>query len=71
MHRAITQNRTVRGPARLAPALAAAAALALSPAAQSAETINLTAIDGYPTKALWVKEFTGLMSAARKRPTIW
>jgi TRAP-type C4-dicarboxylate transport system substrate-binding protein len=43
--------------ARLAPALLAAAVLALAPQARATETINLTAIDGYPTKALWVKEF--------------
>ncbi|MEK9723958.1 MAG: C4-dicarboxylate TRAP transporter substrate-binding protein [Rhodospirillaceae bacterium] len=36
--------------------LAAAAAAFIQPAAAT-ETINLTAIDGYPPKALWVKEF--------------
>ena len=31
--------------------------LGMSASLQAAETINLTAIDGYPPKALWVKEF--------------
>jgi TRAP-type C4-dicarboxylate transport system substrate-binding protein len=36
---------------------AVAAALAMSAPAQAQKTINLTAIDGYPPKALWVKLF--------------
>jgi TRAP-type C4-dicarboxylate transport system substrate-binding protein len=43
---------------RAAPCLAAAAALALfAVPAQAAQTINLTAVDGYPPKSLWVKTF--------------
>lgn len=37
--------------------MAAAAALTVTPALAS-ETLNITVIDGYPAKALWVKEFT-------------
>ncbi len=36
---------------------AAISGVALTSSAQAAETIELTAIDGYPTTALWVKEF--------------
>ena len=31
---------------------------ALAAPAFATETINITAIDGYPAKALWVKEFS-------------
>lgn len=37
--------------------LTLATATAISLPAYAAETINLTAIDGYPPKSLWVKEF--------------
>ena len=39
----------------------AASAFAFSgtPQVQAAETINMIAIDGYPARAMWVKEFTG------------
>lgn len=37
--------------------VAAVAMTGFSTPAQSTETINLTAIDGYPSKALWVKVF--------------
>ena len=39
----------------------AASAFAFSgaPKVQAAETINMIAIDGYPARAMWVKEFTG------------
>jgi TRAP-type C4-dicarboxylate transport system substrate-binding protein len=43
---------------RAAPCLAAAAGLALVAAsAHATQTINLTAVDGYPPKSLWVKTF--------------
>ena len=46
--------------AALALGLAASAfALTGTPAAKAAETINMIAIDGYPARAMWVKEFTG------------
>ncbi|EFL87725.1 putative trap dicarboxylate transporter- dctp subunit [Ahrensia sp. R2A130] len=35
------------------------AAFAVSAPAQAAETINMIAIDGYPDRAMWVKEFSG------------
>jgi hypothetical protein len=38
--------------------IAAAAALFATPVAAQ-KTINLTAIDGYPPKASWVREFIG------------
>jgi C4-dicarboxylate-binding protein DctP len=38
-------------------AFAAATSIAVMPAL-AAETIKLTAIDGYPARALWVKEFS-------------
>ena len=40
---------------------AAAVAMAVTahlPSASAAETIKLTAIDGYPARAMWVKEFS-------------
>lgn len=43
---------------RIARACAAGIALSVMPfAAAAQQTINLTAIDGYPPRALWVKEF--------------
>ncbi len=47
--------------------------------AQSAETIKLTAIDGYPARAMWVKEFSGfflpkvneLLAASGKYNIAW
>jgi len=44
----------------LRPIVAGAAVIAVSvmvPQAKATETINLTAVDGYPPKTLWVKEF--------------
>ena len=32
------------------------------------ETIKATVIDGYPARALWVKEFTGVVIVARTAP---
>ena len=44
-------------------ALASSIALGLTSifggAASAAETINMTAIDGYPARSMWVKEFSG------------
>ncbi len=46
--------------ALLVAALAAGTTLSFAPATvQAAETINMIAIDGYPARAMWVKEFTG------------
>ena len=44
----------------LAGALAAGTALSFNAApVHAAETINMIAIDGYPARAMWVKEFSG------------
>ncbi len=44
----------------LALAVSAAAFGAVAPSsAQATETINMIAIDGYPARAMWVKEFSG------------
>jgi len=50
------ERQSLRALRRVVCALAAGAA-ALAPQAQATETIELTAIDGYPAKALWVREF--------------
>ncbi len=49
-------HRKIR-PAGALLAASAIALLALPGSAGAAETIKLTAIDGYPPKAMWVKEF--------------
>lgn len=51
-------NRLTRCAATCGLALSLAVAGPASPA-NAAETINLTAIDGYPPKASWVREFIG------------
>ena len=40
-------------------ALATAGFMAASVPASATETIKAVVIDGYPAKAMWVKEFTG------------
>ena len=40
-------------------ALATAGFLTAAVPASAAETIKAVVIDGYPAKAMWVKEFTG------------
>lgn len=53
----MTMNRNpIRRAALTGLALAFAVALLVQPAA-AVETIKLTAVDGYPPKTLWVKEF--------------
>ena len=47
-------SRKVLGSALAIAALAATT----STSAMAAKTIELTAIDGYPARALWVKEFS-------------
>ena len=48
--------RTIRYTAAVT-AIATAASLTIAPEAKATEVINLTAVDGYPPKTLWVKEF--------------
>ena len=43
----------------LATGMALGLTTALSGAASAQETINMTAIDGYPDRSMWVKEFSG------------
>lgn len=43
----------------LATGLAMGLTSAIGGAASTQETINMTAIDGYPARAMWVKEFSG------------
>ena len=43
----------------LATGIALGLTTALSGAASAQETINMTAIDGYPDRSMWVKEFSG------------
>ncbi|NQV56122.1 MAG: C4-dicarboxylate TRAP transporter substrate-binding protein [Rhodospirillales bacterium] len=43
---------------------AVALSLGMSNPAQSVETIKLTAIDGYSTKSMWVREFAGFLIPA-------
>ena len=49
---------TRRGLLALAVSTATVATFAPTPV-QATETINMIAIDGYPARAMWVKEFTG------------
>ena len=43
----------------LASTIALGLSSGLSGAVSAAETINMTAIDGYPERSMWVKEFSG------------
>ena len=43
----------------LASTMALGLSSGLSGAVSAAETINMTAIDGYPERSMWVKEFSG------------
>ena len=44
---------------RLLLAATATLGLSMATATQAQQTINMIAIDGYPAKAMWVKEFSG------------
>ena len=39
--------------------LGAFATIGMAASTQAAEKINMIAIDGYPARAMWVKEFSG------------
>lgn len=53
--------KKIAGGAALALALSTTALLGVSTSqTQAAETINMIAIDGYPERSMWVKEFSGM-----------
>ena len=45
--------------AMLGLTLGAFATIGMAASTQAAEKINMIAIDGYPARAMWVKEFSG------------